>query len=370
MLTEVQQCDNDVYEDVLAGQAPRSFADKRVAKVYTDDEFTTPQRIAALAEVLKVVDGASNFTVPMESYCALSNAAATELGRSRRCKDTLPTTNVPKLVQITMRRGLPSTVWLDAQQVQQGATPLPPLSVMFERIVPIFKGALDMHRCSVAHGDIKCDNLVLFPQDGRLRMVDFDMMFSYDWSKPPVANLAPTWAAVLEAKLRADFDGTMAAVPSPLRTFLSPTYHLPPDNILLMPVRLFDRPLLQTTDPVFQTYLSLGTYVGLTDAWATSLQTSFLQTVQRVQREGRAAYTVERVMQYYNPGAFTVYQLGAMLLRVIWKTFGRLRPHVALRLRLCDLVTRMMAPLAAERVPIEAVVDQFQEWVDELKLVA
>ena len=139
---------------------------------------------ASIQAVLDVVDKNSDYTVPFESQCTLTDSAA--LHAREACSPIADKPASHSVIQISMRRGI-----VYSQYLYESAGTVP-LRVQFERVLSVFRGVAKMDTYAISHGDIKASNMLFFPSDGVVRLMDYDGMFAYGLDEPPVPKLQST----------------------------------------------------------------------------------------------------------------------------------------------------------------------------------
>lgn len=229
-------------------------------------------------------------------------------------------------------------------------------------------GAHDMHMHSIAHGDIKIENIVYCAADHTLRFIDYDLMFSYglqstltpmtstSW-RPHVMNLTST--TLLQ---RFCSKGLLAI------TCATDTYYFPPDNIFMNQTELFstsDKQMDNICTP-FNTFID--GYLQLLPSWQACMEREFKPAVQALRDAGRMHYVThihDIVSTLFRPDAHMIFQLGFVLRCIVYKLEKRLDelPHV--HRQLMELCSAAMMPLAARRLSWEAFLTGLQQVASE-----
>ena len=317
--------------------------------------------LAPIQAAVQAVDPEQAFTVPFESTCKLSAEHGAHAMREPKC-DSLKSRYTdyvrdnasgprPSVLQFTMRRGVPFRDMLIGNDGKKGEG----LSVAhtlaaIQAFLPYLQR---MHTAELGHGDLKLDNVLYFPADKRLRLIDFDFMFSYGLHVPVVAHAPgePDWRARFEL-----LTGS-AAIPilrQPAYDALTvcESFYFPPENIML--ARLFSI----TDEQVRETYKTLTHYVG--KAWSDALEFEFMPKMydaQAVSIETFALNYQAHVRDWFAPDKHVVFQLGCMLLEV--KAALKLRD--ALEDALMDLIFNMTHPMHKTRITLAEAAKKFGE---------
>ena len=367
-----------VIKDVLSCTAappvayapPMGFADSTVSKLTTR---RAARRNRAIHAALTAVDSTFAFTVPFETECAISEDARARVAADGQCGKLLAAASAAlnDVVQVTMREGVTFSDYVaDATDV--------PLHALYELMYSVCEGAHTLHGFEIGHGDLKNTNLVYFKKDNRVRMIDYDFMFSYDLRTPEklAAKLPgePTYADVLRGMSDSALTERFAAASQSgvaVTRFHSVQSYFPPDAVFLSDAamqagawngRAFDgNPsiALQKTD-------HLKGFSVLTDAYDVNMA-ALLRDVDQI-RLDLDAYSARDKLAHYNPGKYTIYQLGYVLLRM----FGELRDRlawydVALENRMRALITHMMLPRVQDRLDWEVMLPELRKWIDDMR---
>ena len=287
-------------------------------------------------DVVLALDPTSTFTQPMETKCDVTDTAR-DVHISALCKNLVP--HGVALAQLTMREGVP---FLDAAYFAA----VPQLRDALQHVLHVAKGMVTMHARGVAHGDIKCDNMMLFRNT--LKLIDFDYMFGFD---------CLPLAVPLRAAVRAAPDPLTAAhMPRAMRV---QNDYTPPENALFGNV-LFSTPM-NTDDEVHLLLLDgldelqarcrvvvprrWHTYIDLLHDGAAHDFLVFV--VQVLSHNGVAA----RFQRAFWPHALDVFQFGLVLFRVL-RMYTK-HPDEALMQELAELACVLTRPNPTRRRSFE-----------------
>ena len=165
------ECDGDAERSAPA--LPPSLAALPAAyKVQSD---RTGRLWKLNIDVLRRLDPAASFLLPMDSKCVLRDRARAK----DRC-DVLPFEG--PITQFAMRKG-------DVLEY----FPLHNMPEPFEALRKLFEGIDTMTNAGFVHGDIRALNILAFPAENTLRLIDYDLFAS--------ATLAPDLGEQLTAHL-------------------------------------------------------------------------------------------------------------------------------------------------------------------------
>ena len=185
------------------------------------------QSLLTIARLLQRVDAAHAFTVPYERIGRATVKYQRQLmasGEFDLLLEDAVGARITVLRVIQMRRGESFGAWARASTS---------VGAVLRALAQLMRDTLALHECGIGHGDIKEQNVLFFPADGRLRLIDFDCMFPYDMSTLDACQ--PDWRAVVASKtdeqLRAAFENaeeTMLA-----QSWARGVHCFPPDNVFL-----------------------------------------------------------------------------------------------------------------------------------------
>ena len=340
-----------------------------VSKLQADSTAPGVEKLRSIVDALSAADPSAQFTVSPSSTCTITAEARERLVRDGACKQLRTDISegkyggLPAVRQTRMRGGQPLAQFL----ASPGITLVTVLELMFQ----VCAGAQTLHERELAHGNLCLENLVYFPDDARVRMIDFESMFSYSLEVPLKARDTGYGARALkqlngdEKRLLARFDR------QPSLRFNEMLVNFPPDSILLQTGGGFDD-LDQMSARLedFATELAREDMNGgllYPPIWNESLaelkvQCEFLDESER--------------LQHFQPDKFSIYQLGFLLLSVLSHKFCSSRASFATQLAKVDstllqqlrkLVTWMLMPQSESRPRFGAVLDTMYECILKLQ---
>ena len=212
-----------------------SLSERTVHKIQRSMSQSNVENITA---ILTEVDPAHIVTVPLESMCFLTPAAKAGISETdcAPVHKAMQKNPVAPITQLKMRRGTPLREHIKNVVSKDG---VPALPVIYDQLLQFMRDMYSkFYKNHIAHGDLKVDNLVVMA-DGKIRMVDFDLLFRYDLQfTEPGISVVPFKKKLAEMS-NADIYKTFEnACKNDRAAVLTISVHFPPDNLCLQPETL------------------------------------------------------------------------------------------------------------------------------------
>ena len=350
-----------------------TFSDRTVSKLSLE-KYTA--NMGVIVKVLQKVDPDHSFTVPIETICNITADERVRVVDDGQCRALITDINgsaaPPTVSQITMREGVTYYKYL-IEESRKGTA----LHILYEQLFVFFQGIEKMHKMNIAHGDLKETNMVYFASDKKIRLIDFDMMFSYNLD--PALNTGRKkynyldWETYYDSETLETIFDEADTEQATISNYNGETGYFPPDDVLLCKSKLrygywdtTKSKILPATEGLKVYMKEFDTFQCLQATWQTKLDElrDYIATLDVKTYSGTDMY------HNYNPEKFTVFQLGHLLMSV----FDRLRRHINLLpkkmiSRMRNLVTLMMMPMAKDRIDLQDTLRLFDEWTSDLTAI-
>ena len=343
--------------------------------------------------ILRTVDAGHYLTVPLESLCLVTSAAKAEI-TEQKCKPVytaLRKNPATPIAQVTMRKGTPLKQHI-RESVEAGTLNM---HTLYSQLLTLLHGLYSIHQKQIAHGDLKVDNLLMLP-DGRIRLIDFDLLFRYDlqFGTPGVPDVPfnQTLEALMPDAIMALFAQAELDQRAAVSTFSA---HFPPDNVFLQPSvmeNLQGKTAPQKTKVInsaFTVYRKLVSkhstttnkyrYDAYFDAARIEENMRILQSYARNEPgkdaepgsiESMSLADPRRILHNYDPDKFTIYQFGFVLYEVAALVHTLLPIEMfQIKNRLRLLTTDMLMPMSENRIGWEGAMDTLEGIVHDMRRV-
>ena len=357
----------DAAKPPLLPRAP-TFSGTTVSKLSLG---TYTQNVGAIVNVLNTVDPDHSFTVPIETMCNVTAAERARIVADGQClslaADIGAAGDAPDVSQITMRAGETYHTYLRRESVRGT-----PLHVLYAQLHELFVGIRRMHTFEIGHGDLKESNMLYFASDNKIRLIDFDLMFRYDLDpalqvrsldEPHYSNF---WSDELSSSEAEEIFEDAESDEMAVFNYNGDAYYFPPDDILICKRKLqegyWDAKLNRFADAPdgLDVYKQLETFGCLRATWAGKLE----ELRVYIAALDLDTYGGFDMLANYDPEKFTVFQLGNVLIRAYSQLSRRFDSLPAsLRMRMRDLVTYMLMPMAKDRINFDDTLRLLDEWI-------